>query len=119
MTMKKFSFHVLRIGLGITFTWIGILIVHNPVGWGSYLQPWAARLVPFPLIPAMVATGFVDMIIGALLVLNQWTWLASLMGALQLVIVLVCAGITDVTVRDIGLLAASFALAASCFDKNN
>lgn len=108
--MKKTSFHVLRVGLAITFLWIGILILKNPEAWSGYLQPWAAGLLPIPISQAMLGTAILDIIIGALLLVDFLTWLAALVGVIHLVIVLTVSGITDITVRDIGLLVAALAL---------
>lgn len=108
--MKKSSFHVLRIGLAITFLWIGVLIFKNPAAWGGYIQPWAARLLPFPITQALLGTAILDIIIGAFLLLDFLPWLAAGVGALHILTVLITSGITDITVRDIGLLAAALAL---------
>jgi len=108
--MKKTSFHFLRVGLAITFLWIGVLIFKNPEAWGGYLQPWAAGLLPVPLAQALIGTAILDITIGALLLIDVLTWLAALVGAIHIVIVLTVSGITDITVRDIGLLVAALAL---------
>ena len=108
--MKKTSFHFLRVGLAITFLWIGVLIFKNPEAWGGYLQPWAAGLLPIPLAQAMIGTAILDIAIGVLLLVDILTWLAAFVGAVHLVIVLTVSGITDITVRDIGLLVAALAL---------
>lgn len=108
--MTNASKLVLRVGIGITFLWIGILIFRDPTGWAAFIQPWAAKLIPGSIQTAMLQTAVLDMIIGVLLILGLWTWLASLLGVIHLIIVLVTAGITDVTARDIGLLAASLSL---------
>lgn len=108
--MNKASFHLLRVGLAITFLWIGILILKNPEGWGGYLQPWAAELMPIPLAQAMIGTAILDIIIGALLLIDVLTWLAAFVGVIHLVIVLAVSGITDITVRDIGLLVGATTL---------
>lgn len=108
--MGKTSFHILRIGLAITFIWIGVLIFKQPEAWGGYLQPWATRLLPVPLVQAMIGAAFLDLVIGVMLLLNRFIWLAGLLAALHLVMVLVVSGVNDITVRDIGLLAASAAL---------
>jgi hypothetical protein len=108
--MTKTSFHILRVGLAITFLWIGVLIFKNPEAWGGYLQPWAAGLLPIPLTQAMIGTAILDITIGALLLSDFLTWLAALIGAIHLIIVLTVSGITDITVRDIGLLVAALAL---------
>lgn len=109
--MSKTALRILRIGLGITFLWVGILIWMNPAVWGAFLLPWASRLLSVPLEQAMLATAVLDIAIGALLLINVFTWLAAAVGALHLVIVLTTSGITDVTIRDVGLLSAVLALA--------
>lgn len=108
--MKKTSFHILRIGLAITFLWIGVLIFKNPEAWGGYLEPWAAGLLPIPLAQAMIGTAILDIVIGALLLIDSFVWLAALVGAIHLIIVLTVSGITEITVRDIAILAAAVAL---------
>ena len=113
--MKKTSFQILRVGLAITFLWIGVLIFKNPESWGGYLQPWAAGLLPIPLSQAMMGTAILDIIIGAFLLLNFLPWLAALVAAIHLIIVLIVSGITDITVRDIGLLAGALALTIDCW----
>lgn len=109
-TVKKTPFHILRAGVAITFLWIGILILKSPEGWGSFLQPWAAGLLPIPLKQAMIGTAILDMTIGLFLLVDFWIWLAALVGALHLITVLITVGVTEVTVRDIGLLTATLAL---------
>jgi|SRR3990167_5927856 len=108
--MKKTAFHFLRVGLAITFLWIGILILKQPEIWSGYLQPWAAGLLPIPITQAMLGTAILDIIIGAFLLVDFLPWLAASAGAVHLVIVLTVSGITDITARDIGLLAAMLAL---------
>ncbi len=108
--MKKISFHILRIGLGITFLWIGVLIFKNPDAWGGYLQPWAVNLLPVPLTDALIGTAILDIALGTLLLVDVFTWLTALISAAHLIIILIVSGITDITVRDIGLLAGVLAL---------
>lgn len=108
--MKKTSFHILRVGLAITFLWIGVLIFKNPESWGGYLEPWAVNLLPIPLNQAMVGTAILDIIIGTLLLTDILIWFAGLVGAVHLIVVLTVSGITDITVRDIGILAGLLAI---------
>ena len=110
MVSKKSAYHILRIGLGITFLWIGVLIVKDPVGWGGYIQPWAARLIPIPIKDIMFGTGLLDIGIGAFLIIHIFTGFVAAIAALHLAVILITAGINDITVRDIGLLAATIAL---------
>ena len=108
--MTKSTFNILRVGIAITFLWIGVLIFKEPGAWGGLLQPWAADLLPIPIKQAMIGTAILDLVIGFLLLVDVWIWPAALIGSAHLVIVLVTTGITIVTVRDIGLLAATVAL---------
>lgn len=115
--MMKISFHILRVGLAITFLWVGVLIFKQPEAWGGYLQPWAAGLLPIPIAQAMIGTAILDIVIGFLLLIDSFVWLAALVGAIHLIIILAVSGITDITVRDIGILAAALALMAESLPK--
>ena len=108
--MNKVSYHILRVGLAITFIWIGILILKQPEAWGGYLQPWAVKLLPIPIKEALLSTAALDIIIGVLFLIDWFAWLAAIFGALHLIIVLTVSGITDITIRDIGLLSAMIAV---------
>lgn len=109
--MKRNSYHILRIGLAVTFLWISVLIFKNPEAWGGYLQPWAIELLPVPLAQAMTGTAILDIAIGAFLLINFLPWLAALVGAVHLAVIMITSGITDITVRDIGLLGGALAVA--------
>ena len=108
--MKTFSYHLLRIGLGITFLWIGVLIVQNPLAWGGFMQPWARDMLFLSLEHTMLITGIVNIIVGVLLLLNLFVWVGALLGTIQLILVLIGVGFNDVTIRDIAILGAVFAL---------
>ena len=116
--MNKTSFHILRVGLAITFLWIGVLIFKQPEAWGGYLMPWAAGLLPIPIEQAMMGTAVLDIVIGVLLLFDYFVWLAAIAGTIHLIIVLAVSGITDITVRDIGILTATVALMAESLPKN-
>ncbi|HEX9664498.1 MAG TPA: hypothetical protein VGA49_01610 [Patescibacteria group bacterium] len=113
--MKQFSLLILRIGLAITFIWIGVLIFRQPEAWGGYLQPWAANLLPIPIKEAMLGVAVLDIFIGILILSRPVAWLAALIGSFHLLTVLIGSGINDVTVRDIGLLAGMLAIVADHF----
>lgn len=115
--MKKTSFHILRVGLAITFLWIGVLIFKTPEAWGGYLQPWAAGLLPVPIAQAMMGTAVLDIAIGFLLLIDSFVWLAALVSAVHLIIILTVSGITDITVRDIAILSAAVAIMVDSLPK--
>ena len=108
--MKKLALPVLRIGLGVTFLWIGILVFKDPEGWGAYLQPWAADLLSVDIVVAMTAAGVFDIVLGVSMILNLFVWPLAFLGAFHLLVVLIVTGINAITVRDIGLLAGCLSL---------
>lgn len=109
--MNNFSFRVLKIGLAITFIWIGVLILKDPEAWGGgFIEPWALKFLLVPLKTAMLATGIFDISVGLLFLISRFAWLAGLLGAIHLIIVLAVSGINAITVRDLGLLAGAIAV---------
>ncbi|MBI2450665.1 MAG: DoxX family membrane protein [Candidatus Nealsonbacteria bacterium] len=113
--MKTASFHILRVGMAVTFLWIGILILKEPEAWGDFIQPWAADILPVSLKTAMLGSAILDISVGFLLLIGYFTWQASLLASFHLITVLAVAGINAITIRDLGLLAASLALLVSSF----
>jgi len=108
--MREASFHILRVGIAITFLWIGILILKDPQGWSGYIQPWLLDFLPLTPDHMMISTAILDITVGTLLLIDKLTWQASLVGAAHLVTVLIVSGINSVTARDIGLLAGCLSL---------
>lgn len=110
---NKLSFLTLRIGLGITFLWIGILILKDPVGWGAMAAPKIQNLLPISIKTIMINTAVLDIVIGIFLINNFFPfliWLAASIGTLHLTMVLIITGIDAITVRDIGLLGGTAAI---------
>ena len=118
MGVNKTSFHILRVGVAITFLWIGVLIFKSPETWEGYMQPWAVNLLPIPIREALLSTAVLDIAVGVFLLIDSFTWIAATIGALHIVSVIVVSGITDITVRDLGLLAAAIALAIDALPVN-
>lgn len=108
--MKHASYHILRIGLGITFLWIGILIIQNPSAWFNYLLPWSKSLLDGWATHIMYVIAGLDLLIGLLLLVDTMIWLVALIGILHLFMALLATGITALTVHDIALIAALIAI---------
>ncbi len=108
MKIKGITF--LRLGLGVTFLWIGVKIFQDPRAWASFLQDWVVKLLPVSPVTLMKFTSYLDVGLGLLLILGQFVKLTAAVCVVQLIAILVSSGITDITVRDIGLLGASLAL---------
>ncbi len=64
--MSKASFHILRVGLAVTFLWIGVLIFKQPEAWMGYLQPWVVKLLPISIEQVMLGTAVLDIGMSAL-----------------------------------------------------
>lgn len=97
--------------MGITFAWVGILILRDPAAWAGFIKPWAVDLLLATPESTMVATGVFDIIVGFFLLVDVWTFWVSFLAALHLAVVLLVSGIDAITVRDIGLLAGAMATA--------
>jgi uncharacterized membrane protein YphA (DoxX/SURF4 family) len=108
--MNKKAFNILRFGLGITFIWIGVLIIKDPSAWAGYVKPWVLQYMSGSVESMMVQTGYWDILFGVLMLIPRTVWIGAIFGAMHLVVVLVASGVTEVTVRDIGLLFACTAL---------
>ncbi len=103
--------HISRFTLGLTFIFVSVMIFQDPMYWAGFIDPWAVKLIPMSLPALMISTAVLDLLIGLLLVINRFVWIAALVGALHLLGVLVAAGIDTITVRDIGLFGDAAALA--------
>lgn len=108
--MPKHAYHILRVGMAITFLWIGLLIFQNPEAWGGYIQPWMQDLIPIGVAEFMIGVAIFDLVVGFFLLIDTFTWAFALLGALHLVGVLTVSGISPVTVRDIAILAGCISL---------
>lgn len=109
--MNRSSFHILRVAIAVTFIWIGVLIFQAPDAWGHLIRPWAQKFIPIPIAYAMIATAVLDVIVGVLLLIDSFVWVAALLGTLHLAAVIITVGVNPITIRDLGLLGASAALA--------
>ncbi|OGZ65721.1 MAG: hypothetical protein A3D34_03440 [Candidatus Staskawiczbacteria bacterium RIFCSPHIGHO2_02_FULL_33_16] len=96
--------------MSITFIWIGILILKDPQAWGGYVQPWVVKMLPVSVEQALLSTAILDILIGILFLIDWFSWVAGIVATLHLAVVLTVSGITDITVRDIGLLAATIVI---------
>lgn len=115
--MNEAGYHILRVGLAITFLWIGVLILEDPSGWADMIPSWAQDLMFMSAKNAMIATAVLDIAVGILLLVNFLPWVGGVVGAAHLAIVLVVVGISAITVRDIGLMAGCIAVAVHTWPK--
>jgi len=109
--MKSLSLPVLRIGLAISFIWVGILIFQDPISWGSLITPWAKNILFVPLGTFTTIVAVFDILIGVLLVLNFLPRIVSFLAVLHFIAVIVVVfDHSAIVARDIGLLSASLSV---------
>lgn len=104
---------ILRIGLGVTFVWIGFFILQDPIGWAGFIKPWARELLIFPPEKVMQMNAVYDIVVGLLLIGAYKKWMVftgGILAALHMATVLITAGVDPVTVRDIAILAGALTL---------
>ena len=116
--MNNYAFNVLRVGMAITFLWVGVLILQDPAAWTGFIKPWVADLLITTPEKTMIGTAIFDIAVGFLLLIDFWTFWASFFAALHLALVLLVSGIDAITVRDIGLLAGALAMAVNLWSEN-
>lgn len=113
--MRTSASTILRVGIGITFVWVGVLIFRNPEAWGGMIRPWAAALLTIPVREAMLATAVLDIAIGLALLAGIRVFWASALGFFHIITVLVTVGIDVVTVRDIAIGSGLLAIMADAW----
>ncbi len=67
----------------------------------------------------MIAIAILDIIIGVLFLIGWHVWLTALLGSIHILIILTVTNITDITVRDIGILAGTVAIMTDSFSSFN
>ena len=110
--MRRTAYHILRLGLGVTFLYIGAQIWRAPEAWGGFIQPWALDIMPGSLVAIMKQSAVLDIIIGIWMIIGWRVWIPALLGTIHLGIVLITTtgGWWNIIERDIGLFAATLAL---------
>ncbi len=104
------SYHILRVGMGITFIWIGVLIFRDPQTWAAFINPWVRELIPIDPVQTILGTAVFDIILGFMMLINLLPWVVALLATVHLVGILIVSGINEITVRDIGLATGTIAL---------
>jgi len=103
------SYLFLRLGLGLTFLWIGVDMFRHPDIWIGYIP--AEPGFGLSRETALSMAGAFDTALGLLLLLRIWSKLAGILVVAHMVGVLVMQGVDAVLIRDVGLLGAGLALA--------
>lgn len=104
----------MRLAIGLMATLAGLDKFFNILAdWGSYVSPFAARLIPLSPDVLMGVVGVVEFAVGVA-ILTVWPVLGAYVASAWLMLVagnLVLGGHFDVAVRDVVLAIGAFTLA--------
>lgn len=110
----RISHLILRLSLAAVFLWFGIDKFFHPGHWiSSWIPQYVINVVGFLHISAnafVYSMGVVELLIGISLAANMFIDFFALVAAIMLVIVSLTHGLSDVLIRDIGLIGALLAL---------
>lgn len=118
--MHKNAKLALRIGLGLTFIFIGILIFFDPQQWLKLLSPWVLKIPVNTLLIGLFIISIFDILVGIMFLFNLWPIFTGILASVHLIFVLIVTGFNLVTIRDIGLLGAilAYTIEAKYFHKH-
>ena len=110
----KYSYLVLRIALAAVFFWFGVHKFLQPEYWlNAWIPTWTIALVENIGIGAtqfVYLNGILEILIGLSLLTGVLIKFFSLLGVVILLCIIIFIGISEVTIRDLGLLGALLAL---------
>ncbi len=110
MLPATWSSVLLRLGVGVVFLYFGVDKFVHPEVWAGWINPRLLYYLPVSHDVFLYVNGGVEGVVGLLLILGLWTRIAASVAAVLLIGILATVGVTDVTVRDIAILAASLSL---------
>lgn len=111
---SRFSYLVLRLGLAAVFLWFGIDKMFHPAYW---LNAWMPKQVIEILsgfnvsgIQFIYFNGIFEILVGLSLVTGVFTKFFSVLAVFFLAGVLFFVGISEITIRDFGLIGGFLAI---------
>lgn len=108
--MNKNGYQILRLGLGITFIWIAVLILRDPLLWSSFLPSSIQSILPIAPELFMQATAVLDILLGVFLIANKFTKIVAVIAVLHLLGLVFSLGFGDLSARDFGLMMMAVAI---------
>ncbi len=99
-TSPRYSYLFLRLGLAFVFLWFGAGSFINP---DYRLNAWLPQQFIYIL-------GIFEMLVGLSLLFDIFTKLFSLLAIIFLTVILVINGLTEIIVRDVGLISGLLAV---------
>lgn len=113
-TSSKYSYLALRLGLTAVFLWFGIDKLFHPTYWlNAWVTPQATSLIKLAGLSGIqfiYFDGIFEIFIGLSLLTGIFTKFFSLLAIAFLIVVLFFVGISEVTIRDFGLIGGFVAV---------
>lgn len=111
---SKLSNLILRLGLAAVFLWFGIDKFIRPEYWlNAWVPQWALTILSHLSLGGtqfILITGVFEILVGLSLLSNVLVPLFSSLAVIFLIAVIFASGLTEVTVRDMGLIAGLVSL---------
>lgn len=110
----RYSNLFLRLGLATVFIWFGVDKFLNPQYWLSAWVPQGALAIASKMgiggLDIVYASGIFEFLVGASVLSDIFTKIFSILAIIFLVAVLFTFGISEILVRDIGLIGGFLSL---------
>ena len=110
----RYSNLFLRLGLAAVFIWFGVDKFLNPQYWLSAWIPQSALSVASRVgvsgMDVVYASGVFELLVGASVLSNIFIKIFSVLALIFLVAVLLTFGISEVIIRDVGLMGGFLSL---------
>lgn len=110
----RYSNIFLRLGLAAVFIWFGVDKFLNPQYWLSAWIPQGALSVASRVgvsgMDVVYASGVFELLVGASVLSNIFIKIFSVLALIFLVAVLLTFGISEVIIRDVGLMGGFLSL---------
>lgn len=111
---SNYSYLALRLGLATVFLWFGIDKFIHPSYWlNAWLPTWSLNFLTktnLSGVQFIYALGAFETLIGLSMILGIFEKLFSLLAIILLVAILIINGLSEVTIRDFGLIGAFLAV---------
>lgn len=108
--LKGFVPLLLRLGLGIIFFWFGFTKFTDLDFWMGFIPPWMESILPISVNSFLYIQGFIETLIGILLIIGLLVRLSAFVAALILITIILTLGFNDLALRDFGLLMMALSL---------
>lgn len=109
MLEEKHSSLILRIGLGMSFLFLGVNKIAKPEIWVGWIPLQLKPLIP-DVNQFLVFNGVMEVVAAFMLIFGIYTKVASVAVSAFLLAILLFFGADDITSRDIGLLAMAITI---------